>query len=396
MPKFEQIYEVLNLATTEVLGEAGVLKQDLSNVVDVGGEFVDKLGYEQAAKVIADKVGKTYFNNRVYDGLMLNIYKDSWEFGSMLEKISMPLPKTTTNESWDLRDGASYDPNIYIAPQPEVQYWNRRETFSIDYTVPEKQLKSAFTGAEQVANFIALQQTVVNNAMTLSLEQLTRFVTNNMISINLKKAVGAGDVSATTLAGVSTPYAVNLAKLYNETGKSSASLPDVDKTNWQTNADFYRFAIQLILQYQKRLTRYSVLFNAQGKERFTPPDRLNLAFLTNFVKGMNAYLQNDTYHYELNNLPNGVQEVPYWQGCGTDYSLANCSKIDIKNTDGDLVSTDGILAIMYDSYSMGIMCSDPRTTSQYNAKGEFFNYFMKYDVNQINFTDENFVVFYVA
>ena len=45
---------------------------------------------------------------------------------------------------------------------------------------------------------------------------------------------------------------------------------------------------------------------------------------------------------------------------------------------------------------MGVTSLDRRVTTNYNAKGEFFNNYYKFDAGYFNDLNENFVVFYIA
>ena len=79
-----------------------------------------------------------------------------------------------------------------------------------------------------------------------------------------------------------------------------------------------------------------------------------------------------------------------------DYDFATTSKINVKTSEGHAVEFGGILAVMYDRDSMGVTNLDRRVTTNYNAKGEFFNNYYKFDAGYFNDLNENFVVFYIA
>ena len=51
---------------------------------------------------------------------------------------------------------------------------------------------------------------------------------------------------------------------------------------------------------------------------------------------------------------------------------------------------------MFSKYACGVNQFNRRTTTHYNAKGEFFTNWAKTDANYFNALDENFVVFFVA
>ena len=60
------------------------------------------------------------------------------------------------------------------------------------------------------------------------------------------------------------------------------------------------------------------------------------------------------------------------------------------------MTATGILAVMFDRDALGVTNMDPRVTTQYNAKAEFWNEWHKVDAGYFNDQNENFVVFYVA
>lgn len=118
--------------------------------------------------------------------------------------------------------------------------------------------------------------------------------------------------------------------------------------------------------------------------------------LADFTKACNSYLQADTYHKELVSLPNGLEEVAYWQGTGTGYGLADVSKVDIKTPSGDNVSQTGIIAVMFDDDCVAVCNENKRIKSHYNEKSEFVNEWYKVDCSYFADKNENFVVFYLA
>ena len=106
-------------------------------------------------------------------------------------------------------------------------------------------------------------------------------------------------------------------------------------------------------------------------------------------------MQSDTFHNEFSKLPE-AETVPYWQGTGTGYSFADTSKISVKNAENDTVTITGVLCCMFDRYACGVTNFDKRTTTHYNSKAEFQNFWYKQDAGYFNDLNENFVVFFVA
>lgn len=388
----KQIYTLMNTVTSEIIGKSDVVKEDLSNVVDVGKELFSNTDVDNYVKSLVNHIGKVIFVNRPYTGNVPSMMMDSWEFGSVLEKIQADIPQATENKSWELADGQSYDPNVFYKPTVSVKFFNSRVTFEVPMSFTEKQVKDSFSNAAQLNGFLSMLYTAVDKSMTVKVDSLVMRTIDNMIAHTLHaefSAVKDGDYSA-----VSGTKAVNLLKLYN--AKYSKTLTAEQAV---TDPDFIRYASYIMGVYADRMGKLSTLFNVGKKERFTPSDMLKVVMLSDFEKAASTYLYADTWHNENVKLPT-AETVPYWQGSGQNYSFADTSKIHVSITDGSSgtveVSAAGILAIMYDRDAMGVCNTDRRVTTQYNAKAEFFNNFYKFDASYFNDLNENFVVFFVA
>lgn len=380
-----QIYALTNTSAQEVLGQSVILKEDLSNVVDVGEAIFNASAYDKYVKSLVNHIGKVIFVARGYNGGVPKVLMDGWEFGSILEKITMELPNATENESWELNDGQSYDPNIFYKPTVSAKFFNKMVTFEVPISITEKQVKQSFSNAQQLNSFLSMIYNAVDKAMTVRTENLIMKTINNFIGEVVYDEYGSGAQNASS--GV---RAINLLYLYNN--KFNQSLTAADAL---TDKDFLRFAALEMRLYIKRLSRISTLFNVGGKERFTPKDLLHVVLLTDFVAGSEMYLQSDTFHKELVSLPN-YEEVPYWQGSGTGYDFADISQIQIKNASGNDITVSGVLGVMFDRDSLGVANVDRRTTTNYNPKAEFFNNWYKFDARYFNDLNENFIVFFVA
>ena len=388
----QQIYTLMNTVTSEIMGKTDVVKEDLSNVVDVGKELFSNTDVDNYVKSLVNHIGKVIFVNRPYTGNVPSMMMDSWEFGSVLEKIQADIPQATENKSWELTDGQSYDPNVFYKPTVSVKFFNSRVTFEVPMSFTEKQVKDSFSNAAQLNGFPSMLYNAVDKSMTVKVDSLVMRTIDNMIAHTLHAefpTVTKNDYS--TLSGTK---AVNLLKLYN--AKYSKTLTAEQAV---TDPDFIRYASYIMGVYADRMGKLSTLFNVGKKERFTPSDMLKVVMLSDFEKAASTYLYADTWHNENVKLPT-AETVPYWQGSGTGYDFASTSGIHVAISDGAGATVDvvakGILAIMYDKDAMGVCNTDRRVTTQYNAKAEFFNNFYKFDASYFNDLNENFVVFFVA
>lgn len=386
--KVEQIYPLVNTATQSVLGEQGILNEDLSNIVDVGEAIFNAEAVDNYVKKLVNEVGKTVFVSRKYEGSAPSVYMDEWEFGSVMLKISSKLPEASENEDWSLQNGASYDPNVFIAPEVEVKFFNGKVTFEIDRSILDMQVKESFTSVEQLNAFVSMIFTEIENALTIKTDALVMRTINSMTADTIK----ADFEDTSKLATKSGIKAVNLLYLYNQTVAEDKKLT---VANCITNTEFCKFASMIMGNYIDRLKVMSTLFNIGGEARFTTRDRLHCVLLADFKNACNSYLQADTFHKEYTALPE-AETVPYWQGSGTDYSFNSISSINVTSGNGNTVSTAGILGVMFDRYALGVCNLKKRVTTNYNSKGEFTNYFWKEDAHYFTDGNENYVVFFVA
>lgn len=383
--KVNQIYEILNNITGEVLGESALVQEDLSNVVEVGEQVFNTSGIDNYVKSLINHIGRVVFVNRPYNSSAPSVLMDSWEFGSVLEKITSALPEATENESWDLVDGHSYDPNVFYKPDVSAKFYNGLTTFEIPMSFTERQVKESFSDAAQLNAFMSMIENSIYKSMTVKTDSLVMRTINNMIGETLYDAIPNGKYGNT-----STVRAVNLLYLYNQ------KYPDkLTAAAAFTSPDFIRFAAYTMGVYQYRMSKISNLFNIGGTDKFTTSDFLHFVMLSDFAMGADVYLQSDTFHDEYTKLPN-AERVPYWQGSGTDYGLNSISSLNIKTSSGHEITASGILAVMFDRDALGVNNYDRRVTTYYNPKAEFFNNWYKQDARYFNDSNENFVVFYIA
>lgn len=382
----KQIYDLMNTVTKEVLGEEAIVNEDLSNVVDIGTQVFNADAVDRYVKSLVNHIGKVIFVNRPYSGSVPSVLMDGWEFGSVLEKITVELPDASENESWELVDGQSYDPNIFYQPKVSAKFFNKKVTFEIDMSFTEKQVKQSFSNPTQLNAFMSMLYNAVDRSMTVKMDSLVMRTINNMTAETLRSEY-TDDNSYSTKSGV---RAVNLLYLYNQ--KAAANLT-VDKA--LVTPEFIRFASMTMANYIDRLRKLSRLFNIGGKDRFTPSDMLHVVMLSDFKNAAGAYLQSDTFHNEYTALPD-AETVPYWQASGTTFSFDEISDIHVNTASGDEVSASGILCVMFDRDALGVTNLERRVTSNYNSKAEFYNNFYKFDAGYFNDFNENFVCFFVA
>ena len=387
--KVEQVYQLVNTTVSEIMGESVIVQEDLSNIVDVGREIISTNNLDNYVKKLVNHIGKVVFDDRVYRGSVPSVLRDSWEYGSILEKITADIPEAQENDSWNLVDGETYNQDIFYQPKVSAKFFNNKVTFEVPISFTELQVKESFSNKEQLNGFLSMIFNAVEKAMTIRLDNLVMRAINNMTAETLLDDLYDEDAGTIDLAKTGTK-AVNLLALYNaEKGET------LEPREAILTPDFIRYASYMISLYKDRMSKISTLFNVGRKERFTPADDLTTVLLSDFSSAVNVFLQSDVFNKELTSLPKH-ETVPYWQGSGTEYAFEDVSKIHVKTSSKKEVEVSGILGVMFDVNAVGVANLDRRVTTHYNAKAEFYTNYYKMDAGYYNDLNENFVVFFVG
>ena len=374
-----QIADIVNQTTLEVTGNQELSSSDLNKVVEIGAEVLDTdKNLDHYCNSLIDRIGKVVFVNRPYTGSTPSVMMDSWEYGAILEKIQYEgLPEAEDNDSWNLIDGQSYDPNVFHKPTVSAKFYSERRTFDIEMSFARRQVKTAFTSGAQIQAFFAMIETAISNGMTIKMDSLVQLTIANAIATvynnKLTKPV----------------QYVDLVTAYKTATGDNTVTPE----NAMVTPAFTRWASMTIKRILARMRKLSTLFNAGGKYRHTPSDRLHLILHSDFTAAAEAYLYGDTYHNEFIKLPK-AEEVPFWQGSGTSFGWSDTSKIIVTPTGSNSPTTiNNVVGIAFDRDALGVSNLDRRVTTNWNPKAEFTNNWYKFDAGYFNDFNENIVVF---
>ena len=373
----KQIATILQTITDEVVGESVVVQEDLSNIVDVGQQILSNTTVDNYVKALVNRIGRTEFVDRVLASTAPTITRDSWEYGSILQKVRCELPDATTNPTWQLVKGQSVDPFIYNPPEVTAKYFNSKTTFEIDISFTEVQVKESLKSATEFMRFIAMIENRIRTKLTLCRDNLIMRAIVNMIAEKI----------------ASEQSVVNLLTEYNYVFKTTLKAAKAVK-----DPDFLRFASATIKLYSDRLKTASTLYNNDGYVTFTPKEYQHLVLLSEFATGLEVYLYSDTYHEELLKL-GAFDTVAFWQGTGDsaapNYTAASTINAIIASDGTTAVNTSGVVGVLFDRDACAVCNDNPRVTSIYNPRGEYTNYFYKEDCSYINDLAENVIVFIV-
>lgn len=402
--RVNQISGILNDIYGEVLGEDNLFSEDLTNIVNCGQIISSSPAwgddFDNYAGKIIDKIGRSIFVDRTYNAKDLGIWRDSWEYASILEKVRCEVNDFVDNDEWKLLDGtdAGTDPDYnstsivdklfgFVGPEVQAKYFNLKTTFRNKISITRKQLKSAFNSASDMARFIAMIENRIRTKLEVGKQELEKRVIDNLACAAFDKG-----------------------------GANIVNLKALCKTETGTDTDNMSLAVALktpaVLRYiAEKMTMVRALMAEPSKMysitktfmNFTPENLARLVILDDLDVGLKFNLYGMTYNEEFVKLT-GYSTLPYWQGrkdgSGTD-TVAQRAKISATAlTDGNnhaitekTVTIDNLVGILFDRDAAMICNEDPEVRSQYNPDGNFTNFFYNFDCSYYNDFDENVVVF---
>lgn len=379
-----QIYTLLSDIMLEVTGQptegeepAVIVNEDLSNVVDIGTSIFSNNWRDNYVKSMINRIGREVFVDRSYSGFAPSILKDAWEYGSILSKTRCKIFDAKLNPSWSLTAGETVNQFEFTPPTVYQKFYNKKVAWQIDCSFTEVQLKESFTSAQALNRFYSMIESRIAQSMTIYTDSLIMRTIINFIGEKIHASNGVIDLLAGFNAGLLTP---------------------ITPAQAMRNKEFMRYAALTISLYVDRFRAPSVNFNVMDGDdtnvTFTPKDFAHLVIHSDLAKSMEVYLQSDTYHDELVKIGE-YETVPFWQSQGSSYDLPTTSQIDIKiaSDNTTTVKRNYIVGLLFDRDAMGVLNDNRRTTSAYNANGEYWTNFYKVDTSYFNDLAENGIIF---
>lgn len=373
-----QVYQMVNDAAKEALGQQAVTVKDTGSLVSLGEQIQVTENVETFYKTLVNRIGRTVVAVRAFEISERSVMRNEMEWGVIYQKISFKPRDAVENPSWKTETQANpYD----IEPQTTVvqKLFSVMGTYSYEDSIPDYQLFTAFTTPAAMAAFISGIYTNMYNYLKIAEANLANLAVNTYM---------AGAMSGTNAA-----QKRNLLKEYNDKFTKTLTVEQA-----LTDASFLKFASKTINDTIKQFTSPSAIFNAEGIVRQTTKDKLVVEVLSQFATATTSYMESDTYHNELVKLPR-YEEVNYWQGSGTGFSFEDVSTIDIQNAkiaDGAEVQKTGIVAFVHDYDAVASIIYRRRSNSIYNPRAERYNVMEKADKGYAVDLSENGVVFYMA
>lgn len=356
-------------------------------LIDIGKDVLDGGTIDVYAKKLLGLMGKMVIDAKTYEGAGIkSIFVDSFDWGSFVERVYFTPQDLIEDDMWNLIDGKVYEnDHKFFAPKVAAKLFEEAKSITTPISIVEEQLRTAFTGWDQMNTFLSGIRTNVENTISLALQAYAHMLLGCGIAVSCK---GTGTavhlVTEAIAAGILESGATYETARYNEA--------------------FNIFCMERIKTIRDNMRIYSSAYNNGEMPTFTNNDDNKMVLLTQFENGLK--FQGKRQVYNLDQIGIGDYETtPMWQGlretnegATTNFAWSTVSSISI-NADAtnklgigtSAVEINNVAGIIFDHRSMGVCPYRRKVTSQYTASADFWNEFHHLLVNYILDTNFNMV-----
>lgn len=338
----KDIHSELQDATNQILGAKARETIDLQGIVDAGKEWNFDLR-EQWVKTLTGMYIKDMYVDRAYKDKRNDVfYEDAARFGAITRIISMEMPDLIQNRSWiDVTSGVTtIGSNTVYLPIVKQQLFGATDSWGVSVAYSGNQLDAAFESVSGLLEFDSYVKLMAQNAIEIHKATMNSMNRNNYIGEKLNAGNSTGKINV-----------INLVEEYQKDHSNAA----MTRAQFLSSADAMRYSVKTFKKYMDLLHDMTTLFtmDATSKGKFVPDDRMVFQVLGEFEGRMDAEVYSTTYHEQFVKLPL-YRSVNAWQALTgiTALTFADLSAIDITTSDGNTVSTNGVVAMMVDKWAI--------------------------------------------
>lgn len=365
----DQIYALVNEVNAEAFGSEAIDVVDVTSLISLGNVVLSSSTNTEAfLNTLVQRIGKTILRFRDYRNKLGDMVVSDFEYGAILQKLYVYMPKAESDDAYDLIDGQSIDHYKVSKPQVDQKLFVTRTPYKFRITIQEDPtLTEAFTSESAMGAFIATIFGQVRNAIECSLENLSR--------VTLATAIAE-------CAG--TSRMIDLVSTYN-----TLYTKTLDAVTCQNDPDFMRFAMSTINTYIDGIQDMSTLYNNGSLETFTPREDIRVKIISSFMRRLETVVEYAAFHDQFVRPDADIVRLNYWQSAQSPLEV----KIE-RPSDAQAISRGNVIALIHDRDAMGVYKKSQRVaTTPLNADGLYYN--TVYHMKELRFIDpsENFICF---
>lgn len=407
---FNQAAQLLNAIQQQATGQAALTATDLSEFVSAAQTTL-RTGYDPVMQAISQVLSRTIFSIRPYRRRfgLAEVSDTAW--GNHVRKLS-PIDKPISEDDrykWPVAydaaqtadpmgDGESVDQQVINKQKVLQTNFYGQNVWQDSYTIFRDQFDVAFTGPDELSQFIALITGNMANKVEQIREDIGRAVVlNSMIGTYAQNDAAS---SAFDLAHRTIP----LLTLYNaQTGLSLTATSVFQPDNF---TPFVRWAFSIIMSVSDLMEERTSLFQTNlttidGRiNRHTSKSRQKLWIASQAMNAISTMVRVQNFNDDFMRLPNGVrtESVGYWQAARNPLNVSGIATYIGANGDPvvmeEAANIGPVLAYLHDEEALGYANVNSWTApAPFNARGGYVTNWLHETQKTYNDHTEKSVIF---
>lgn len=374
----EQASTVLNNIYEQVTGKQLTAVTGTSDFVSVAQSLL-LTGRDPVLNALSQMWSRTIFAYRDYRSAFNSLEMDIDRYGNAVRKLS-PVSRAMQDDESFLYpvayDAVNYPANPYgdgvsvdmweISKQ-KVQQMNFYGTavYQQRYTIFKDQFDNAFSSADEFGRFNAMMMTERNNEKEQYKEAVGRGIQLNFIGALIDEA--------------QTDRVVHLLREYNRTtGQTLTAQTVYQAANFVPFMRWVWARIKTLIRLMgNRSNRFQTVVNNEPVLRFTRPENMRVAILSQAYDQIETMVMSDTYH---DDYLKGItfESVDFWQSIDTPDSInvtpVYTDAVGAVKTASAAVSQTGVFGILHDRDALGYsMVNSWSAVTPLNIDGGYWN-----------------------
>ena len=379
------IYQLMNNVHAQATGQASITPTSTDEFVSMATTTL-AAGTDIVYSTLMAYIMRPIFAVRDYNEKFKGLYRTNNEFGAIRRKISYcEKPMQRAAAMWDasqLVDGGAIDPWIINkADVLEMRFYGSA-VYDDSLTIFEDQIKTAFSGPDELGAFVTGMMTNQNNKYKQYREELARATLANFIGAK-------NDIDSASV--------IHLLTEYNQLTQQSLTYNDI----WQEAniAGFFRWVRArintLARQMRERSEKFQVTVTGKPVMRHTENADLKIYMLADALDIIDTMVNTVTFHDEPLAYAD-VEGVTYWQAIDTpDQIKVTPSVITAAGVyaQGTAQTMSKVFGVMFDKDAMAINQYMYRVdNTPMNARGRYYNTFLHARLQYTNDLTEKGIV----
>ena len=364
---FNQAATLLNAIQQQATGQAALTATNLSEFVSAATTIL-QTGYDPVMKAISQVLSRTIFSIRPYRRRFGLAEVSDTAYGNHVRKLSpidkpvqeddrykWPVTHDATQQANPMGDGESVDQQVINKQRVLQTNFYGQNVWQDSYTIFRDQFEAAFTGPDELAQFIAL----ITGNMANKVEQIREDI-GRAVVLNSMLGTAAADDEATSAFDLSH-RTIPLLTLYNaQTGLELTAQSVFQPDNF---TPFVRWAFSIIMSVSDLMEERTSLFQTnlttiEGRiNRHTPKSRQKLWIASQAMNAIATMVRVQNFNDDFMRLPNGVrvESVGFWQAARNPLQVnGTATAISADGTPATTTTNIGpVLAYLHDEEALG-------------------------------------------